>query len=157
MQINATLFGQMITFMLFVWFTMRFVWPLLNLKLEERKKIIADGLAAGEEGRKILAMAEETAKSKIHETKLHCYKLLEDADKEANQILEAAREQARKERDDIIASGHVSLMREAQKVKTDLQKQLAEVAILGAEKILQRSVNIQDHQKMLDDLAKSLS
>jgi len=157
MHINATLFGQMITFMIFVWFTMRFVWPLLTAKLDARKQNIADGLAAGEEGRKLLAKAEETAKNKLQETKLHCYKLLEDADKEATQILEAAREQARKERDDIIASGDVHIEREINKAKTELQKQLASVAVLGAEKILQRSVNVQDHEKMLNELAKTLS
>ena len=54
MSITATLIGQMITFGLLVWFTMKFVWPPLLQALEERKKKIADGLAAGEKGKQEL-------------------------------------------------------------------------------------------------------
>ena len=156
MNLNATLFGQMITFAIFVWFTMRVIWPLLSTQLETRKQIIADGLAAAEEGRMILANAEEAAKNKIHETRAHCYKLLEEADKEATKILEAARAQAKQEHDDIIAAGHTAVARAVSKAKSDLQEQVVDIAILGAEKILQRSVSSQDHTDMLRDLAKNL-
>lgn len=156
MRINATLLGQMITFAIFVWFTMRVVWPILFAQLEERKKQIADGLAAGEEGRRILAAAEETAQQKIQEAKLHCFKLLEEADQEAAAIIENAQIQARKERDDILAAGHMAVERAVNKAKNDLQNQVADIAILGAEKILQRSVNAQDHKDILNELAKNL-
>lgn len=156
MDLNATLLGQMLTFAVFVWFTMRFVWPLLTTQLEARKKLIADGLAAGEEGRRILASAEEAANKKIHEAKLHCYKILEEADQEATAILEHARLLARKERDDIVASGNVAVSRALTKAKHELAEQVADIAILGAEKILQRSVNPQDHKEILQNLAKNL-
>jgi len=157
MDINATLFGQMITFAIFVWFTMHFVWPLLMEQLNERKKRIADGLAAAEEGRRILQTAEENAKAKIQEAKLHCYKLLQDADLEATRILEASRAQARKERDDIIASGHNELKLEVNKAKAALQKELAHIVVLGAEKIIERTINPDDHREILNKLAKSLA
>jgi F-type H+-transporting ATPase subunit b len=156
MDLNATLLGQMITFAIFVWFTMRFIWPLLTEQMEARKKSIAEGLAAAEEGKRILATAEEEAKLKIQEAKLHSYKLLEEAEQEAVLILENARTEARRERDDIIAAGHASIVRETTKAKHDLQNQVANLAILGAEKILQRSVNAQDNEKILQDLAKNL-
>jgi len=156
MDLNATLLGQMITFAIFVWFTMRVIWPLLTAQLDARKKIIADGLAAAEEGRKILETAEQTAKNKIHEAKLHCYKLLEDADQQSTLILENARQVARQEREEIIASAQVAIDRAVIKAKHDLQSKVTDLAMLGAEKILQRSVNQQDHEKMLQELAKSL-
>ncbi len=156
MVLNATLFGQMITFAIFVWFTMRFIWPLLIKQLDERKKIIADGLSAAEEGRRILASAQEEADLKIEEAKLRCFKLLEEAEQEATQILENARAEARKERDDIVAAGHTSVERAVAKAKNELQNQVIDIAVLGAEKILQRSVNVQDHQAILQDLAKNL-
>lgn len=156
MNLNATLFGQMITFAIFVWFTMRVVWPILSKALEERKKLIADGLAAAEEGRRILANAEEEASAKVNEAKMHCYKLLEEADQEATVILENARLQARKERDDILAAGHAAVDRAVTKAKGELRDQVIDIAILGAEKVLQRSVNAQDHKKILQDLAKNL-
>jgi len=156
MDLNATLLGQMITFAIFVWFTMRVIWPLLTAQLDARKKIIADGLAAAEEGRRILATAEETAKNKIHEAKLHCYKLLEDADQQATLMLEDARQAARQEREEIVASAQVAIDRSVIKAKHDLQDKVTDLAMLGAEKILQRSINPQDHEKMLQELAKSL-
>lgn len=156
MNLNATLLGQMISFTIFVWFTMRVIWPLLTNQLDARKKIIADGLAAAEEGRKILATAEETAKNKIHDAKLHCYKILEDADQQAALILENSREAARREREEIVASAQVAIERAVVKVKHDLQSQVTDLAILGAEKILQRSINQKDHETILKELAKSL-
>lgn len=156
MDLNATLLGQMITFAIFVWFTMRVIWPLLTAQLDARKKIIADGLAAAEEGRRILATAEETAKNKINDAKLHCYKLLEDADQQATLMLENSREAARKERDEIVASAQIAIDRAVIKAKHDLQSQVTDLAMLGAEKILQRSINQQDHEKILQELAKSL-
>jgi F-type H+-transporting ATPase subunit b len=157
MDLNATLFGQMITFAIFVWFTMSKIWPLLNAQLETRKRIIADGLAAAEKGLLILATSEEEAAKKIHEAKLQCYKLLENADQEAALILESARLAARKERDDIIAAGHLSIDRAVLKAKFELQNQVVDLAILGAEKILQRDINVEDNKKILQDLAKNLT
>ena len=157
MLLNATLIGQMITFAIFVWFTMRFIWPLLIAQLNERRKRIADGLAAGEEGRKILANAEEEAQAKIKEAKQQCNKLLLDADIEVTRILEAARVQARKERDDIIAAGNAEINMQLNKAKTNLQKEVADLVVLGAEKILERSINPDDHREILNKLAKSLA
>lgn len=157
MNINATLFGQMITFAIFVWFTMRVIWPLLSAQLDERKKRIADGLAAAEQGQKFLSVAEEKAKSKINEAKLHCYKILEDASREAAQIVDAAREQASKERDDIIASGHDQVTRAVRQAKAELQSQIANLVVMGAEKILERSINPADHKEILTGLAKKMA
>ncbi len=156
MNINATLLGQMITFAIFVWFTMRFIWPMLMQQMEERKKIIADGLAAAEEGRKILANAEEEANKQVHATKSKCHKLLEDADVQAAKILEEARTQAKRERDEIIAAGHLAVERAVAKAKHDLQGQVVDIAILGAEKVLQRSVDDKDNRDILQNLAESL-
>lgn len=156
MDLNATLLGQMITFAIFVWFTMRVIWPLLTAQLDARKKIIADGLAAAEEGRRLLETAAVTAEEKINAAKLHCYKLLEEADQQVNLILEKSRQEARLEREEIVASAQIAIERSVVKAKHELQIQVADLAMLGAEKILQRSINLQDHEKILQELAKGL-
>ncbi len=157
MHINATLFGQMITFGIFVWFTMRVIWPLLIAQLNERKKRIADGLAAAEQGNKMLTVAQEQAQARINEAKQQCSKLLEDADQQANTILEQSRQQAIIEREAIIKSGHAEVFHAVKQAKAELQVQVAHIAILGAEKILQRSINPNDHQEILNSLAKKLA
>lgn len=156
MHLNATLLGQMITFAIFVWFTMRYVWPLLNAQLEERKKRIADGLAQAEQGQKILLEAQERSKQELENAKEQCRKLLQDANQEVSRVLEAARNNARLERDQIIASGQESLNLAINKAKNDLRAEIANIVVLGAEKILARNINPEDHKQLLDNLAKSL-
>lgn len=157
MHLNATLLGQMITFAIFVWFTMRFIWPLLMRQLNERQKRISDGLAAAEQGHHILANAEAEAKNKITEARQHCYKMIEDADRQATQIVEDAKARAQQEHDDIVAAGNMQVARAVKQAKAELQGQIAEIVVLGAEKILERSINAADHRDILDNLAKKLA
>jgi F-type H+-transporting ATPase subunit b len=157
MHLNATLLGQMITFAIFVWFTMRVIWPILSAQLDERQKKIADGLSAAELGHKILSTAQVNADKKIHEAKLHCYKLLEDADRDATMIVENAKLKAQKEYESILASGHAQLARDVRQAKLELQAQVASIVVLGAEKILERAINTSEHQEILNGLAKKLA
>ena len=59
MNINLTLLGQMIVFVIFVWFTKKYVWtPIINA-LNDRRAKIADGLAAAEKGQQAQALGQE--------------------------------------------------------------------------------------------------
>lgn len=156
MDINATLFGQMITFAIFVWFTMKVVWPILEQQLEERKKRIADGLVAAEKGHQLLKDAEKEIKERLVETKNHAEQIIAEAERQSLEIIEEARQQALKEREDIVNSGNAEVAQAIHKAKSDLQKQLAGLVISGAEKIIKRSVNENDHQELLADLIKDL-
>lgn len=156
MDINATLFGQMITFAIFVWFTMKVVWPILEQQLEERKKRIADGLVAAEKGHQLLKDAEKEIKERLVETKNHAEQIIAEAERQSLEIIEEARQQALKEREDIVNSGNAEVAQAIHKAKSDLQKQLAGLVISGAEKIIKRSVNENDHQELLTDLIKDL-
>lgn len=157
MHLNATLFGQMITFAIFVWFTMRVIWPLLITQLNQRQKFIADGMAAAEQGHKIMAEAAANATAKIAEAKQHCHQLIEDADNEATLIIDNAKAQAQKENDKIVAAGNAKIAQAVKQAKVELQTQIAGIVVLGAEKILERSINAADHRDILDDLAKKLA
>jgi F-type H+-transporting ATPase subunit b len=156
MELNLTLLGQMITFGIFIWFTMRFVWPMLESALDERKKKITDGLAAAEKGHKTLEKAEDQVKHALNESKVRCAQIIEDANKQATQILEEAKVQAQREHNDIVEAGHANVKQAMNQARTELQTQVANIVVLGAEKILARSVNADDHREMLDSLAKGL-
>lgn len=157
MDLGPTLFGQMITFAIFVWFTMKFVWPLLEVALEERKKKISDGLAAAEKGHEELALANEKAKRKLKKTKEHCHFLILEAEKQREKIIEKAKIEARQERDDMLASGKIQLVQATHLAKMELQTQLAEIVVKGAEQLLKRSIKEADHTQLLDKLAKEMS
>lgn len=157
MNIGATLFGQMITFAIFVWFTMKFVWPMLETTLEERKKKIADGLAAAEKGHKTLENAEDFAKKQVNQTKEKTHQMIEQAGKQAAQIIEDAKQAALKERDTILASGHAQIEQAVHQAKSELQQQVAQLVVQGTEKILDRSINVEDHQSVLQQISKKLA
>ena len=156
MDLNLTLLGQMITFFIFVAFTMKYVWPMLQSTLDERKQKISDGLAAAEKGHLTLQKAEEEVQRSLEESKVRCAQIIEDANKQATQIIEEAKAQAQREHNDIIAAGEANVAQAMNQARAELQSQVANMVVMGAEKILARSVNADDHKDMLDSLAKGL-
>ncbi|MCG2634868.1 MAG: F0F1 ATP synthase subunit B [Gammaproteobacteria bacterium] len=156
MSITATLFGQMITFGLLIWFTMKFVWPPLLSVMEERQKKIADGLAAGEAG----LQARETAEAEIAElvttAKNQASEIVAQAEKRSTEIVEAAKDTARQEGQRLIASAQAELEQEINRARTTLRAEVAAIAVAGAERILAREVDTAQHQQLLGELAKQL-
>lgn len=136
MSINATLFGQMITFGLFVWFTMRFIWPLLRSILDTRAVKISDGLAAAELGQQQLKEAENKAKEIIQRAHDQGEYIVELAQKQADELVEAAKESAVQEKQRIVASGQQEVDNAYQKARHHLQAELADLVTLTTEKLL---------------------
>lgn len=152
MNINATLLGQMITFALFVAFTMRFIWPPLMKALEARRQKIADGLAAAERGVHELELARHKAAEHLREAKIQAVAILEQANKRSNQIIEAAKEQARHEKARLLAVAKEEITNEAKQAQDYLRTKIAGLAIAGAEKILDRSINETVNDQLLNQL-----
>ena len=134
MNFNATLIGQSITFIVFVWFCMKFIWPPVMHALEERKKKIADGLAAAEHGKHEQELAEERAKEILREAK-------DDAREEGARLLTAARAEIDQE---------VNRAREA------LRGKVVSIALAGAGKVLEREVDESAHGELLTKLAAEI-
>ena len=146
MDINATLLGQMITFAIFVFFTLKVVWPIIQQTMEERKKKISDGLDAAKKGHETLKHAEEKSQSYLTEAKEKYNNIISNANKQASKILDDAKNSALTERDEIIISGRRQIEQEVNKVKLELQKQMAELVITSTEKILGKSINAKDRK-----------
>jgi F-type H+-transporting ATPase subunit b len=155
-NINATLLGQMITFAVFVWFTMRFVWPLLMQAIEERQAKIADGLAAAEKGRHELELAEVRAKELLRERKQHAAEIVAHAQKRANEIIEEAKISARTESERILGSAHTQISQDLQEARDKLQHEIGQLAIAAAEQILMREVDAEAHQEIVNKLSVQL-
>jgi F-type H+-transporting ATPase subunit b len=150
-DINATIVGQMITFAIFVWFTMKFVWPLLEAALKERQQKIADGLAAAERGHKELEISQKYAIQHIHEARSKAIETLEYAKKQAALIIEQAKFDANEERTKILALGQEALEEEKLKARETLQSELIQLTIVSTEKLLGRVINDHDQQVLLED------
>ena len=156
MGINATLLGQMIAFGIFVWFTMKFVWPVVSQAMEERQRKISDGLAAAERGRKDLEEAESHKAELLKEARAKANEILDQANKRANELIEESRETARKEGERQLAQAQAQIEQELNKAKRELREQVVTLAISGATRVLEREVDAKAHNDLLNDLARQL-
>lgn len=156
MNINATLIGQSITFFVFVWFCMKFVWPPIMNALAERRKQIADGLAAGERGKHELELASRRAGENLLDAKQKAAEIIAQADKRAVQLVEEAKAAAKIEADRMIAGAQASIAQETVRAKEVLRGQVAGLAVAGAEKILRREIDAKAHAELLDAIRNEL-
>jgi len=156
-SINATLIGQMITFALLVWFTMKYIWPPLFDSLEERKKKIADGLAAAEKGQEQIILAEKKAIGVIKEAKEQSSEIVTLAQKRANEIVEESKDTAKKEGERLLLAAKAQIEQEMQQAKEGLRQQVADLALNAAEQILNAEIDKTKHQDIITKVSKQLS
>ncbi|MGR8999878.1 MAG: F0F1 ATP synthase subunit B [Gammaproteobacteria bacterium] len=156
MSINATLIGQMITFALLVWFTMKYIWPPLFDSLEERKKKIADGLAAAEKGHEDILLAEKKAKGVLKEAKDQSSEIVTLAQKRANEIVEESKEIAKKEGERLIVAAKAQINQEIQQAKEGLRQEVADLALNAAEQILGAEIDKAKHQDIISKVSNQL-
>jgi F-type H+-transporting ATPase subunit b len=155
-NINLTIIGQAIAFFIFVVFCMKYVWPPLTSALAERKKKIADGLDAAERAERDLKLAQEKATDNLRESKEQAAAIIEQANKRANQIVEEAKDAAREEASRVKAAAEAELEQEINQAKEALRSQVAALALAGAEKILEASVDEKAHAQLVEKLAAEL-
>jgi F-type H+-transporting ATPase subunit b len=156
MNLNATLFAQAITFFLFIWVSVKWVWPMVLVKIEERQKLIADGLAEAERGRSSLADAQKQTDKLLAEARARAQEIVAAAEKSASQRVEDSKTQAKTEGERIVAAAHAQIQQEVQAAKQQLREQVANLAVAGAEKILRREVDARAHADMLNQLKAQL-
>jgi len=156
MNMNLTLIAQAISFALFILFTVKFVWPPLMKAIEERQKKIADGLAAGEQGKKELEASSKRASEEIGNARTRAGEIIAQAEKRDTQMIEEAKHAAKEEGNREKAAAKAEIDQEVSRAREVLREQVAALAVSGAEKILQREVNAQAHAELLAQLKKEL-
>ncbi|MCP4188889.1 MAG: F0F1 ATP synthase subunit B [Gammaproteobacteria bacterium] len=156
MNFNATLIGQSITFLVFVWFCMKYVWPPLMAALEERNARITEGLAAAERGQKDLEEAKSKIGDNLNEAKQQAQEIINQAQKRANEIVDGAKDIAREEADKIKNSATADIDQQVNSAREQLRKEVSVIALAGAEQILKREVNADTHAAVLDELVAQI-
>src|SRR5262245_52326416 len=156
MNINFSLIAQAVAFALFIWFTARFVWPPLLAAIEARQKQIADGLAAGEQGRKSLEVSKQQADEAIKEARARAADIVAQAEKRAAQLIDEAKGTAKEEGAREKAAAKAEIGQEVQRAREQLREQVAALAVAGAEKILRREVDARSHAELLDGIKRQL-
>ncbi len=156
MGINATLIGQMITFLVFILFTMKFVWPHVTKAMADRQARIADGLAAAEKGVRDLENAKTQAADIHNEARTQAADILGQANKRGSAIIDEAKAQAQAERERILASAQAEIEQERNRLREALRGEVSAIAIAGAGKILEREIDANTHRDLLNKLAAEL-
>ncbi|MFU8813873.1 MAG: F0F1 ATP synthase subunit B [Pseudomonadales bacterium] len=156
MTLNMTLIGQSITFLVFVWFCWKFIWPPLVHAMQERQKAIGQGLAAAERAEKDLELAKARATDNLREAKVQAQQLLEQARGQASQMIENAKNEARAEGERLREAQQSEIEQELNRAKEALRGQVALLAVAGAEKVLAATIDAEKHNELLEQLAAEL-
>jgi F-type H+-transporting ATPase subunit b len=155
-DLNATIIGQSIAMIVFVWFCMKYIWPPLMDAIEERQTQIEDGLAAGEEGKIKLDNANVESKKILDDARKQATSILDQANARANEIVADGKQDGQTEREQQLSLAKSDIEQETNKARDELRGQVSELAIASAEKILNREINKQDHADILDALVKKI-
>ncbi len=156
MNINLTLIGQSITFILFILFSMKYIWPALISVMEEREKKIADGLEAADRADKDLELAQKKATEQMRHAKEEAAAIIEQANKRAHQIVEEAKEQAVAEGNRLKAAAEAQIEQDVNRAKEDLRGKVAALALAGAEKVLGSAIDENANSELVNQLAAKL-
>jgi F-type H+-transporting ATPase subunit b len=156
MNINATIIGQAIVFLILIWFTVKFIWPPLMKAVEDRQKKIAEGLAAAERGQNELQNAHGEAQSIINAAKEQAKKIVDQAHKREVQIVEEARSTALDEGKRIVEASRQDAQQEKSRARDELRKDVATLAVAGASRLLQREVDPRAHADLIEQLAREI-
>lgn len=156
MNINLTILGQVISFAIFVGFCMKFVWPALIGAMEERQKKIADGLDAADRAMRDLQLAQDKATDQMKAAKQEAAALIEEAKKRAGQIVEESKDKAREEGERLIAAAQAEIDQQTNRAREELRSKVADLALAGAEKVLERSVDDNANRDLVNQLAAQL-
>lgn len=156
MNFNLTIIGQMIAFAIFVWFFMKYVWPLIITNMQEREQRIKDGLAASENAAISLAQAQKEATLIADEAKREANSIIEQANRRRDQIIEEAKVKASEEGERIIHGAKAEIEQMTSKARENLRSDVSKLAVQGASKILGKEIDAKVHSELLDELATQL-
>lgn len=156
MDFNLTLIGQTVAMIVFVWFTMRFIWPLLLNVIEQRRKEIADGIAAGEKGQRELAEARQGSEAILQDARQKAAQVDAMAHKRSSELISEAKEHAVSEGERLIAQARTEIATTQTKARDSLRREVAALAVTGASRVLGREVDAKAHAALLDELAAEL-
>jgi F-type H+-transporting ATPase subunit b len=156
MNLNLTLVAQAISFTVFIWLTVKFIWPHMLRAIEARQKQIADGLAAAEQGKRSLELSNKQADESISQARSRAAEVITQAEKRAAQMVEEAKNAAKEEGNREKAAAKAEIAQELTRAREQLRDQVASLAVAGAEKILRREVDSKAHADLLDSIKRQL-
>jgi F-type H+-transporting ATPase subunit b len=155
-NLNATILAQMLIFGIVIYVAMKWLWPEITGSIQARARRIAEGLAAAERGQKDLVAAEARVEELVKAARERALAMEHQAQARANQIVEAAKQTAQSEAARLVEAAHAQVALETQKARDELRRQVAALAVSGAQKIIEREIDPRTHAQLLDKLAAGI-
>jgi F-type H+-transporting ATPase subunit b len=155
-NINLTLIVQMIVFIVLIWFTMKFVWPMILGPMDERSKKIAAGLAAADKGQQELAQARDRAEAIVREARERAGQIIDQAQHRANDLVEQAKGTATSEGQRLVASAKQQIELDTSHAREALRREVATIAVSAASKVLEREIDPRTHADLISKLATQI-
>ena len=156
MNINLTLIGQTVAFIVFIWFCMKFIWPPIMKALDERKTRIADGLAAAERGHHEKELAEQRAKEILHQAREQAKEVISNAQRRGDEMVDEAKGEARVEGQRLVTAARADIDQQLNLAREELRGEVVKLAVTGAEQVLMKEVDASAHSEVLQKLAARL-
>lgn len=156
MDIGITLFAQVLAFVILIWLVNKYMWGPLNDVMEARRAKISDGLSASEQGKKDMELAVKQAEEVLKDAKQEAAGIINQAQTRSSQIVEEAKTTATEEADRVKAGAQAEIDQEVNRAKEALRKQVSDLALIGASKVLGKEIDASAHQDVLDDLVSQL-
>jgi F-type H+-transporting ATPase subunit b len=156
MNLNATLFIQLLVFFILAWVTMKFIWPPLIAAIDERRTKIAEGLASAEKGEASLAEAKAAATEIVKDAHARAGKIVDQANKRQNEMMEEARGAAIAEGQRLVSEARQEVELEASRARQQLSQEVATLVVAGASKLLGREIDAKAHADLLESLARDI-
>ena len=156
MNINLTLIVQMLVFIVLIWFTMKFVWPMILGPMEERSKKIAQGLAAADRGEEALAKARDEAETIVRAARERASQIIDHANHQANELVEQAKGAATSDAQRIKVAAEQQTELETSRARESLRREVAQIAVQAASKLLEREIDPKTHADLLSKLATQI-
>lgn len=156
MNINLTLIGQTIAFIVFVWFCLKFIWPHIIKAMDERKTRIAEGLAAGERGLHEQELAKQRAVTLIREAKEQAKEILAQAHSRGDEIVDEAKSDGRLEGERMLRAAESEIQQQINQTREQLRAEVVKLSLQGAQQVLGREVDEKAHTEQLNRLAAQL-
>ena len=156
MNINATIIGQAIVFLILIWFSVKFIWPPLLKAIEDRQKKIADGLAAAERGQKELHQASGDAQAIVDEAREKALKIVDQANRRSSELIEEARSTAISEGQRLVGDARQEVALEQARARGALRRDVATLAVAGASRLLEREIDPKAHADLIEKLAREI-
>jgi F-type H+-transporting ATPase subunit b len=156
MNLNATFWIQIAVFVILGLVTMKFIWPPLIRAIDDRRKKIADGLAAAERGYKELQNANGEAQLIINEAREKALKIVDQANRRSGEIIEEARSTAMSEGQRLVGDARQEAALEQARARDHLRKDVGHLAVAGASRLLEREIDPKAHVDLLERLAREI-